>query len=66
MRNRRTQIDSLTDIIKVWHGVKGFRNSPYGERRIGGNIHPITQTNKFEESSGRCAEIIPGSLMYEG
>ena len=19
----------------VWHGVKGFRNSPYGERRIG-------------------------------
>lgn len=20
----------------VWHGVKGFRNSPYGERRIGG------------------------------
>nr|POE64920.1 putative serine/threonine-protein kinase iksa [Quercus suber] len=20
----------------IWHGVKGFRNSPYGERRIGG------------------------------
>lgn len=19
----------------MWHGVKGFRNSPYGERRIG-------------------------------
>ncbi len=19
----------------VWHGIKGFRNSPYGERRIG-------------------------------
>ena len=19
----------------IWHGVKGFRNSPYGERRIG-------------------------------
>lgn len=19
----------------VWHGVKGYRNSPYGERRIG-------------------------------
>ncbi len=19
----------------VWHGVKGFRNSPYGERRLG-------------------------------
>lgn len=31
----------LTDILlqaiggAVWHGVKGFRNSPYGERRIG-------------------------------
>lgn len=21
----------------VWHGVKGYRNSPYGERRIGGS-----------------------------
>jgi mitochondrial import inner membrane translocase subunit TIM17 len=19
----------------LWHGIKGFRNSPYGERRIG-------------------------------
>lgn len=19
----------------IWHGVKGFRNSPYGERRMG-------------------------------
>lgn len=19
----------------IWHGIKGFRNSPYGERRIG-------------------------------
>ena len=25
----------LTRLL-VWHGVKGFRNSPYGERRIGG------------------------------
>lgn len=23
----------------VWHGVKGFRNSPYGERRIGGMLY---------------------------
>lgn len=23
----------------VWHGVKGFRNSPYGERRIGGSTY---------------------------
>lgn len=30
----------LTNILQaiggsVWHGIKGFRNSPYGERRIG-------------------------------
>lgn len=30
-------LDSLLQGIggAVWHGVKGFRNSPYGERRIG-------------------------------
>ena len=30
-------ITSLSQAIggAVWHGVKGFRNSPYGERRIG-------------------------------
>jgi import inner membrane translocase subunit TIM17 len=41
-----TQESSIVRLIKltshpqaiggaVWHGVKGFRNSPYGERRIG-------------------------------
>lgn len=34
--------DRYTDFLStqaiggaVWHGIKGFRNSPYGERRIG-------------------------------
>lgn len=36
----RQQADILVRITQaiggaVWHGVKGFRNSPYGERRIG-------------------------------
>ncbi len=35
-----TLATTLTYLLKaiggaVWHGVKGFRNSPYGERRIG-------------------------------
>lgn len=35
------QLGNSTDLLyqgiggAVWHGVKGFRNSPYGERRIG-------------------------------
>jgi hypothetical protein len=36
---RLPEIHRLTDEKAiggaVWHGVKGFRNSPYGERRIG-------------------------------
>lgn len=33
----RNFADNSTKAIggAVWHGVKGFRNSPYGERRIG-------------------------------
>jgi len=32
-----TQLTSIKQAIggSLWHGVKGFRNSPYGERRIG-------------------------------
>jgi import inner membrane translocase subunit TIM17 len=29
----------------LWHGIKGYRNSPYGERRIGGiHSHPSPTT----------------------
>lgn len=38
----------------VWHGVKGYRNSPYGERRIGGKSLIKTQDPAPRKASPKC------------
>ena len=38
----------------VWHGVKGYRNSPYGERRIGGKSLINTQDPAPRKASAKC------------
>ena len=40
----------------VWHGVKGYRNSPYGERRIGGKSLTTPRKDPQDPAPGKATQ----------